>query len=184
MADKDPLIQKAIELYALYGTPSTVFRDLYDQFGEDSLSVSQVKTVREKYRVEIVNKRKELSAKVPLLNLEERWLYLQNLADSALQGDIIYDRKTGLPVEAKIDRAVALQSIKFAQEMAQAKGVVNDDDDDLIRQIVKDTFEEMKSLNPKKDNATLLDEILEELGAKSRPYVLELKEELNAETAK
>ena len=92
MADKDPLIQKAIELYALYGTPSTVFRDLYDQFGEDSLSVSQVKTVREKYRVEIVNKRKELSAKVPLLNLEERWLYLQNLADSALQGDIIYDR--------------------------------------------------------------------------------------------
>lgn len=184
MATKEPLTERAIELFALYGTVSTVFRDLYDQFGQDSLSVSQLKAIRDKYRNEIVSKRKELGSKIPLLNLEDRWLYIQNIADSALDGDIIYDKKTGLPVEAKIDRAIALQAVKFAQEMSQAKGVVNDDDDELIRQIVKDTFEEMKSLNPKKDNAVLLDEILTELGAKSRPYVLELKEELNVQTNK
>jgi hypothetical protein len=178
MATKDPLIEKAIELFALYGTPSTVFRDMYDQFGQDSLSVSQVKAVREKYRVDIVAKRKELSARIPLLDIADRWQYLQNIADSALQGDIIYDPRTGVPVEAKIDRAIALQSIKFAHEMAQAKGVVNDDDDDLIRQIVQDAYAEMKSLNPKKDNAKILEEILDELGTKSRPYVKELQDEL------
>lgn len=176
--DRDPMIDKAIELYALYGTPASVFREMREEYGDACLTASVIKRIREKHRPEILKLRNKLSAKIPILNVYERWGYLQTILDGSLEGEVIYDARSGLPVEAKIDRNIALSVIKTANDMTKTQGVVNNEDDDLIKSIVIEAFEERKREQPKMTDEEVLNEILDKLGQKVAPYVSEIKEEL------
>ena len=169
---------KRQELYALYETPSTIFRRLQADFGQDALTAMTVKKIREQNRAEILAKRKELSAKIPLLDASERWGYLQSIVDGALEGEIIYDKRTMTPVKAVVERGVALNALKLANDMANNTGVVNTEDDELIRSIVLEAFEDRKGEAPDLTDEEILNEIIESLGDKVKPFVDQVKKEL------
>lgn len=168
----DPQTEYAIRLYALFGSPAAVFKDMQAEFGAGCMSASAVKKIREKYRSQILTKRKELSAKIPLMDIEERWAYLQQIVDGALEGDTIFT-PSGNSYQ-KVDRPTALSALKLASEIASVQGVVNTEDDELIRSIVTEAYEEIKKAEPAKPDAEILKEIVESLGEKTRPYITEL----------
>jgi hypothetical protein len=171
--------QYAIELYALYETPASVYRKMKAEFGSVCLSAQEIKSIREKYRSQILKKREELKAKIPLLDAHERWAYLQTIIDGALEGEIIYDKRTNEPLKAVVDRNTALQAVKLANDMATTKGTVNTEDDEMIKSIVMEAFEERKAENPKLTDEEILKEILETLGEKVAPFIEQIKEEIN-----
>jgi hypothetical protein len=170
----DALEQKAVELYAMYGIPSSVFKQMRDEYGENSLSAGQIRRIREKYRKEILEKRREISAKIPLLDLEERWAVLQQIVDGSLEGDPVFN-KDGIHVGDKPDRSTALNALKLAHELTQPKGAINDEDDELIRSIVVEAYDDLKSKNPAKTNAELLAQMLDELPDNAKPFIEEIK---------
>ena len=171
--------QYAIELYALYETPASAYRKMKDEFGAVCLSAHEIKAIREKYRPQILKKREELKAKIPLLDANERWAYLQTIVDGALEGEIIYDKRTHEPLKAVVDRSTALQAVKLANEMATTKGTVNTEDDEMIKSVVMEAFEEMKAENPRRADEDILVEILESLGERVAPFIDQIKEEIN-----
>ena len=166
--------EEAIRLYALYGQPHQVFKKLKEIFGDDAPTAVNVQRMREKYRTHILKKRKELQASIPIMDPEERWIYLQNIIDSALEGDTT-PTVTGA-VNVKVDRPSALAALRLAQEMTEAKGVVTEENDDYIRSIVMEAYRDMRDSNPKRSDRDILNEILMTLGDQTRPYVEELYE--------
>lgn len=175
----DSQIAYAIELYALYETPASAYRKMKDEFGIACYSATEIKAIREKFRPQILKKREELKSKIPLLDANERWAYLQTIVDGALEGEIIYDKRTNEPIKAVVDRGTALQAVKLANEMATTKGTVNTEDDEMIKSIVFEAFDEMKAENPTRDDREILAEILETLGDRVAPFIDQLKEERN-----
>ena len=167
----DPVVEKVIELYALYGTPAAIFKQIKEEYGSAALLPNAVRKVREQYRKEILAKRQELTAKIPILDIQERMAYLQDILDGALEGDTMYT-KNGDPYQ-KVDRTAALSALKMAQEITSVKGVVNDDNDETIRAIVQEAYEGMRGENPDKSDKEILEEILNELGHSVKPYVEE-----------
>jgi len=174
---RDPQTDKVIELYALYSTPAVIFRRLREEFGDNALSAGTVRKIRESNHREIIQKREELCKDIPILDEKTRWGYLQDIIDGAMEGEVLYDR-TGIPIAAKVDRAVALNGIKLANDLATKVGAVNTDDDELMKSIIKEAYEEMRGDNPDLSNEEILNEILLSLGDKVKPYVTEMKQEL------
>lgn len=172
----DKLTQDAIRRYALYGTPASVYKEMRNEFGENSLSYSEVKKIRERYRKEILQERKDLTAKLPILDKQERFVYLQTILDGALEPQPILDRQGNL-VGYQEDRKNALAALKLAHEQTQVDEGINSEDEELIRAIVVEAFEEVRK-NSEKSDSELLDEMISQLPASAKPYVEELKQEL------
>lgn len=177
MSERNPQIDYVIEQYALYSTPATLYRRMREQFGDDCFTAGVIRGMREKYRKEILDKRNELTTSIPILDVKERWGYLQDIIDGALEAEIVYDRM-GIPVTAKIDRTVALNALKLANDLSTQQGVVNTEDDELIKSIVNEAFEELKASNPDKPDKEILDEIIASLGDRVKPYVKEMQQTL------
>lgn len=169
---REPQIDKAIELFAYFGTPASVFKELTKEYGENALTAYAVRKIRESHRQEILAKRKELEATIPLLDPMERWARLQEIVDGSLDGDIIHT-KTGSYV--RYDRTAALNALKLANEFTQTKGAVIDEDDDLIKSIVLQAYEDLRKEKPEATDDDLLKEIEETLGEKVKPYLSEIK---------
>lgn len=177
MSNRDPQVDEIIKMYAAYATPATAFREAREKFGDNALSPTQVKNIREKYRAEILDERKKLMASIPILDISERWAYLQAIVDGALEGEVIYDQRTGHPVAAKVDRTSALAALKMAHEMTQLKGTLNTEDEDLIKGLVQEAYESMRLESPDRPISDIHKEIIETLGEKVRPYVTVLGKE-------
>jgi hypothetical protein len=172
--NRDPQVDKIIEMYAAYATPAIAYKQAREEFGENAYTAHQVKAIREKYRAEILEARKKLMAKIPILDAKERWAYLQQIIDGSLEGEIVYDRKTGIPIEAKVDRTSALNALKLAHEMTQLKGTLNTEDEDLIKSLVQEAFETMTLETPDRSVDDIKKEIIDTLGEKVRPYVTQI----------
>lgn len=169
-----PVEKEAIKLYALYGTPKTVYDKLVSLFGDDAPTAGAVRNMRERMRVEIQQERKKLMGKIPILDPEERWLLLQNIIDSAMEGDTMMSRNG--QTYQRLDRGTALAGLKLAHDMAQTAGSVGDDNDDYVRSIVQEAYQEMKAVNPGRADKDILNEILANLGEQTRPFVEEMYE--------
>lgn len=176
MSIRDPLVDEAIRLFALYGTPSKVYKQMRNEYGDNSLTYGSISKIRNTYRKQILDKRKELSADIPILDIEEQWLTLQTIMDSALEGDIKI-LPNGTVIET-VDRRSALDCLKLAKEFGDTKGIVTEEDDELIKSIVSDLFDDLKKESPEKTNSELLDTIIDSLGDKVKPHVEEIKQEL------
>jgi hypothetical protein len=170
----DPLEERCIELYALYGTPQSIFKDMKREFGENSLSAGQIRKLRETKRKQIVERRKVLCAKIPILDPQERWAYLQQIVDGALEGDEVFG-KDGIIVGYKIDRGTALNALKLAQDITTPTETINTENDDLIRSIVAEAFDDIKKNNPTLGDKELLNRMLEELPDTAKPYIEEIR---------
>lgn len=168
----NPQVEKAIELYALFGTPASVFKTMQKEYGENCITANEVRRIREKFRNEILKKRADLQAKIPLLDPDERWARLQEIVDGALAGDEIIV-KGGSYI--KYDRIAALNALKLAGEFATAKGTVNAEDDELVRQIVLDAYDDLKKEKPEASEDEILEELIDGLGDKVKPFVDEIK---------
>lgn len=173
---RDPQTDKIIEMYAAYATPASAYKQAREEFGENAFSAGQIRAIREKHRAEILAKRKELMASIPILDAKERFAYIQQIVDGALEGEVVYDR-FGKPVEAKIDRTAALNALKLAHEMTQLKGTLNTEDEDLIKSLVQEAYETMRAETPLRPVEDIQREIIETLGEKVRPYVTQLGQE-------
>lgn len=163
-----------IKLYALYGAPHLVYRKLKADFGDDCPTAHVVTKMRESHRAHILTMRKEMSKKIPLMDPEERWVILQAILDSALEGDVIKNVRGDVTV--RVDRPSALAALKLAQDMTQATGVVQDENDDYVREVVQEAYREMRDSNPERSGKDILNEILMNLGDQVRPYVEEMRE--------
>lgn len=168
---RDPQIDRVIELFAYYGTPSKIFKTLKEEYGDNALTYSAILGIRERNKGEILEVRKNVLINVPIMDIKQRWVYLQEIMEGSLAGD---ETPSKFGTYIKFDRSTALQAIKLANEMSEGRGAVNDDMDETIRQIVFQTFEDLKKEKPKTDDKELLQIILEGLGEKTRPYVNEL----------
>lgn len=175
---REPQIDEAIRLFALFGTPNKVYKQMRRDYGDNCLTYNAISKIRSTYRKDILEKRKELTAEIPILDSEEQWLVLQTILDSSLEGDI-KTLPNGTVIET-VDRKSALDCLKLAKEFGENKGVViSEEDEDLIKQIVTDLFDDLKKESPLKEDSEILDDILTSLGEKVKPQVLALKEELN-----
>lgn len=163
-------IERAIELYALYGTPSSVWRKLKEEFGESAFTYDKTRKLRESETSAILKKRRGFSeSNLRILDPAERWSYLQQIIDDSLGED----------ATAK-DRSVALQTLKMADDMSQVRGAVKADEidqDSLVRDIVYDTFEKMKAL-PEYKGKSITDVVEDmrnsELSEQVTPYLEEI----------
>jgi hypothetical protein len=171
---RDPQIDKAIELYACFGTPASVFKTMHKEFGEHCLTAYAIRKIRESHRNEILEKRKNLEASIPLLDPTERWARLQEIVDGALEGDEIFT-KTGSYL--RVDRTAALNALKLAHEFTSTKGTVNPEDDDLVKSIVMDAYEELKREKPEASEEEIIKEIEETLGDKVTPFLDDIRKE-------
>ena len=163
-------LDRAVELYALYGTPSGVWRKLKEEYGESAYTYDKVRKIRESESGSIHKKRKSLSeSSLRILDPAERWAYLQQIIDDSL----------GEGATAK-DRTVALQSLKMADDMSQVRGAVKADEidqDSLVRDIVFDTFDKMKNLPEYKGKSVkdIVDDMKNsELSEQVTPYLDEI----------
>lgn len=175
MSTRDPQVDKVIEMYAMYEIPSSIFRIMSMDYGENCLSLREIKKIRENYRPQIVTRRKELAGKLPILDPQERLGYLQQIIDGALEGDLVVSK---FGTYTKIDRTSALKALEQVQNMTQKQGVVDTDDNELIKAIVLEAFEEMKKSKDQPSDKEILDRMLEEFPANAKPYIEELQQEV------
>jgi hypothetical protein len=140
-------LEKTLEHFALMGTPSSVWKRLKEEYGEDAFTFDYVKKIRNEFKDEILKKRKNISrGKLRILDPEERWAYLQEIIDSSLAGEEVF---TKFGTYTKYDRATALKALQMADELSQVRGVVKSEEinqEDLVRDIVFDMFNKMKNL--------------------------------------
>lgn len=156
--------EKAIELFALYSIPSSVWKRLVEIYKEDALTLSSVSNLRKTAREAILKKRKELGSNVLLLEAEERWNYLQTIIDEALVGNPIISLKTGDIVGYKAERDIALKALALADNLAKVSGVVKSDEidtEEMMRKIVLDLFNDYKAMPENKNKS--IRAIIEEL---------------------
>lgn len=161
-----------IECYALYQSPTQILKSLKERYGQNAPTYAQILAVRKKYRQEILQKREELEAELPVMNPKERWAYLQHVIDDALEEKVIPLKDGSYKTEK--DLKAALQALKLAQDMTQVKGVVVPENDEIIRQIVMEAYDELKQAKPKAAEEELIEELLKGLGAQAEPYIKEL----------
>lgn len=171
---RDPQVDEIIKMYAAYATPASAYKEAVAKFGENALTAGQVKNIRDKYRAEILEERKKLTAKLPILDAVERFAYLQQIVDGALEGDEVHSKFGSF---IKIDRTAALSALKMAHDMTQLKGTLNTEDEDLIKSLVQEAFETMTAETPDRSIDEIKKEIIDTLGEKVRPYVSQLGSE-------
>lgn len=186
MIHENPKIAKIIELYSLYGTPSSVWRKLKEEFGNDAPTYQSVRDAREKYVKQIQAERKRLSKKLPLLDPSERWYYLQEIVDGALEGDLLTMK--GGATKMVVDRHSALQALKLADDWSQVRGVVKPDElntDDLVKNVVMDMLNKLKALpeNKGKSIQDLISEVKESnIPETMSPFLDEILEQYQINT--
>lgn len=165
---REPQIDKAIELYAYFSSPANVFKTLSKEYGDACLTAHAISKIRTTYRQEILAKRKELEASIPLLDVNERWARLQEIVDGGLEGEVIPSMSGSY---VKYDRTSALKALQIANDMVATKGTVNEEDDELIKSIVEEAYQSLKLEKPEASEKEIIDQIKNELGDKVTPYV-------------
>lgn len=169
-----PIEKEAIRMFAVYGTPQAVFKELKKEYGDDCPTAGAVTKMKERFRAEILKERKALSSKISIMDPTERWYMLQTVFDSAMEGDTMMDRAGN--TYQRQDRVTALNALKVANDLTQAQGAVHDEDDEYVRNVTQEAYKDMKSEFPDRSDSDLLNEILANLGEQVRPYVDELRE--------
>ncbi len=172
---RDPMTNLIIECYALYQSPQQVVQTLRDKYKENCPTYYSIRQARERYRQEILDKREELETNIAILNSKERWGYVQFILDKALEEEPVFNMR-GDQTGVKRDLKNALQAIKIANEMSNTVGAVIPENDDIIRSIVIETFDELRKAKPKANNEEIVQELLNSLGSKAAPYVQDLRE--------
>lgn len=170
--EKSPMNDLIVECYALYQSPTQILKTMRERYGQNAPTYAQILAVRKKYRQEILEKREELEAELPVMNPRERWAYIQHVIDDALEEKVIPLKDGNFKTEK--DLKSALSALKLAQEMTQVKGVVVPENEEIIRQIVMEAYDELKKAKPKADEQELIDELMKGLGAQAEPYIKEL----------
>ena len=59
---RDPQVDEIIKMYAAYATPAAAYKEAREKFGDSAFTPNQVRNIREKYRAEILEERKKLTA--------------------------------------------------------------------------------------------------------------------------
>lgn len=180
MSKVTPITEKIIELYALYEIAPTIYKKLREEYGDNCPTLDTIKKIREKFRPQILAKREQQQAQIPLLDPSERWAYLQKIIDGALEGEIVYDKRTGEPIKAVIDRGVALNALKLAHDMTNVKGTVNTEDEEAIKLIVAEAYAELKEERPEMTDEEILTILENDLGEKVLPYIEAMRKEVYA----
>lgn len=167
--------QDAIIQYSAYQTPQQVMKYLREKYGDNAYTYNRVYSIREKYRKEILDHRRFQTKSIPILDAQERWIYLQNILDGAMEEKLI---PTKWGDKLVVNYREALQALKLAHEMTQVKGVLNEEADTQVREIIFGAFDELKNQHPKKEKRELVEMLLEGLPEeKVKPYISELLDE-------
>lgn len=169
---QDPMTKLILECYALYQGPTQILKQMRERYGDSAPTYNQILAIRKKHRKEILDLRLELEAELPIMDPKQRWAYLQDVVDKALEGQVM-TTKTG---DQKVERDLktALQAVKIANEMTEVKGVVLPDNDEIIRQIVMEAYDELKKAKPTADELELIDELRKGLGTQAEPFIKDL----------
>lgn len=169
---KDPMTKLILECYALYQSPTQILKQMRERYGDSCPTYNQILAMRKKYRKEILDLRVELEAELPIMDPKQRWAYLQTVVDEALT-EKISTMKNG-DIKSERDLKTALQAVKLANEMTEVKGAVLSDNDEIIRQIVVEAYEELKRAKPTADEKDIIDELRKGLGTQAEPFLNDL----------
>lgn len=169
---KDPMTDLIIECYALYQSPTQILKAMRERYGDNSPSYAQILAFRKKHRKRILELREKFEAELPVLNTKERWAYIQHIIDDAMEEKVIPTKDGSMRTQR--DLKTALQAIKIANEMTEVKGAVVPENEDIIRQIVMETYDELKQAKPKANEEEIIEELLRGLGSQAEPYIKEI----------
>lgn len=173
----DPMTQLILECYALYQSPTQILKQMRERYGESCPTYNQILAIRKKYRKEILDLRKDLEAELPIMDPKQRWAYLQTVIDDALTEKIT--QLKGGDVKVEKDLKTALQAVKLANEMTEVKGVVLPENDEIIRQIIMEAYDDLKKAKPTADEKEILEELRKGLGTQVEPFIKDLSGMLN-----
>jgi hypothetical protein len=175
--DKPEYIQFAIDCYACYYSVYKTWKALQTRYeGQENYqpALSTVRDYRNKYLPLIMQRRKELSTQIPILDPTQRWQYAQELYEMATEGVEVIST-TGKPYRKK-DLQAGVSALKLSYEMAgkDRPGDVTVTDEEVIRELVKEAFENTQ--NDHKDWSTkeVVNYLLTELPTTAQPYIEEL----------
>lgn len=169
---QDPMTNLILESYALYQSPTQILKLMKERYGDNAPSYAQILSYRKKHRKKILELREKFEAELPVLNTKERWAYIQNIIDDALEEKVIPTKDGSLRTQR--DLKTALQAIKIANEMTEVKGAVIPENEDIIRQIVMETYDELKEAKPKANEEEIIEDLLKGLGSQAEPYIKEI----------
>ena len=161
-----------LECYALYQSPTQILKQMRERYGDNAPTYHQILAIRKKHRKEILDLRIELEAELPIMDPKQRWAYLQDVVDKALEGQVLTTKSGDQKVER--DLKTALQAVKIANDMTEVKGVVLPDNDEIIRQIVMEAYDELKKAKPTADELEIIDELRKGLGTQAEPFIKDL----------
>jgi hypothetical protein len=176
--EKPEHIQFLIDCFACYYSSWKVFKALQERYKNDEdcqLSLSTVKTHRQKYLPLIIERRKEISQEIPILDPHQRWLYAQELYEMATEGIEAFTT-SGLPYDKK-DIKAGVAALKLAHEMS-GKDQAGDapSDEEIVRQVVKEAYEDVAKTHPDWSVAEIARYLTDELPVTATPYIDELAE--------
>lgn len=158
---RDPQTDRVIKLFALYQAPQQIMKTLREEYKDNALSYAKVLSIRKKYRNEILKQRDNLEKDIAILDPYERWSYLQDIIDRALEPVLV---KTKFTEKTTVDYKSALMALKQAQDMASVQGAVNEESDSQIREIIFSAFDELKKAHPSKEAKELIKQLKDSLG--------------------
>lgn len=170
--ERNPMVDLIVECYALYQAPTQILKSMRERYGDNAPTYAQIIAIRKKNRREILELRDKLEAELPVMNPKERWAYIQHVIDDALEEKVIPMKDGSFRTEK--DLKTALNAIKIANEMTQVKGAVIPENEEIIRQIVMEAYDELKQAKPDAAEQELIDELMKGLGAQAEPYIKEL----------
>jgi hypothetical protein len=170
-------IQFAIDCFACYYSIYKTWKAVLEKFKSDenfTISMSTIKDYRTKFLSLIMERRKQLMKEIPILDPTQRWQYAQELYDMATVGVEVYSN-TGKSYQ-KRDVQAGVAALKLAHEMAgkDLPGEESVSDDEIVRTVVREAFENTKKDHPEWDNKKVAEYLIEQLPVSATPYIEEL----------
>jgi hypothetical protein len=173
LEEHDEVHQFILKGLAAYETPAKVYRSATIQFGEDNVpGVKTIYTIARQKAQLIREIREELELDIPILNPVVRLKMAQEIADLAIEGIEVF---TPRGAYTKYDLPAGISALKYVDDHVNRGNKESDmDESTIIKQIVRETFEQMRADHPEKDISEIVGKMMKELPASAQPYIEEL----------
>lgn len=172
--EMNPKMQFIIDSFASYHSPARVLKGIEENFNaSERIKINTLVSYKVHYEELIIQRRKEIGLELPIINPSSRFAMAQEIYDMAMDGigRLVKGELVSVP-----DPRTALEAVKIAHAMSSPKEGGEVLDSDIIRQVVKETFQKIKEANPKMSNTEVMNLLIANMEEDSLPYINELKE--------
>lgn len=166
-----------IDSYASYWSPARIVKSIDENFQKSAaIKVATVIGYKMQYEELILARRKEMQIEMPIMNPADRMAMAQEIYDMAMEGVAVVIKNE---IHTIPNPKVALEAVRIAHSMSVTKDGSEVMDSDIIRNVVKETFQSIKMANPEMNDIDVANLMMDSMEEDSKPYIQELHSGLN-----